>query len=253
MYGLPHQDSWTVAETLKKVIDLGPDSIACRGYSHMPNVFSAHFGIDENALPNAAQSLDLLKLIHQTLSSAGYINVGIDHFVLAKESSAEKPGSQANHTEAEYNTPYDLLGLGVSAISHIGGYIVQNESTLKRYYQRTQLSELPIERGLKLSEEDKIRRFIILSFATQRRLDFEQLSIHFGINFREKFASELALLHGMRDIGLLHIDDQQIAITPSGRPFTRTVCTYFDSYLDSRLIARLARGDTQVNDATLSR
>lgn len=243
VYGLPHQDSWTMAETLKKVIDLRPDSIACRGYSHMPKVFSAQFGIDQNALPNAAQSLDLLKLIHETLSDAGYIDVGIDHFVLAKEPPAQEPGSQAKRAESEYSAPYDLLGLGVSAISHIGEYVVQNESTLEGYYQRTKLRELPIERGLRLSEEDKIRRFIILSFATQQRVEFEQLSIRFGINFQEKFAAELSSLRGMHDIGLLEINDQKIAITPSGRPFLRTVCTYFDCYLDRGPIASLACGN----------
>ena len=239
IYGLPHQDTRTLSESLKKVIDLRPDCIACRGYHHMPNVFSSHYGIDRTALPNRSQSVALLKLIHETLGDAGYENDGVDHFVLANDALVAQRGSQASR---QTNSQCDLLGLGVSAISHIGEYVVQNELFLDRYYQRTALYESPIHRGLKLSEDDKIRRFIIRSFAINQQLNFDELNTRFGISFPQMFASELSSLREMHDRGLVEIGDHKICVTTSGRPFVRNVCTYFDSYLKYNRFANLASG-----------
>lgn len=237
IYGLPHQDSWTISETLKKVIELRPDRIAYRAYTHVPNEFSAQYGIDEDALPNSSQKLELSTLIHKTLQESGYVNIGVDHFVLAIDIPTTKSDSEATRRAHLINMPHDLLGLGVSAISHIGDYFLQNENSLKAYYHRIAHDEMPIERGMKISEDDKIRRFIILSFAIHLCLKFDELNSRFGINFLQGFASELTSLSELQRSGLIEITEHDITITAAGRPFLRTVCAHFDAHLDKHQLA----------------
>ncbi len=56
IYGLPHQDRYTMKETLRKVNALRPDRIACYNYAHLPQRFSSQRAIDRLALPSPRKS-----------------------------------------------------------------------------------------------------------------------------------------------------------------------------------------------------
>ncbi|MFK8048238.1 MAG: oxygen-independent coproporphyrinogen III oxidase [Halioglobus sp.] len=244
IYGLPHQDSWTISETLKKVVELKPDRIAYRAYTHAPNEFSAQYGIDESALPSSEQKVEFSSLIHTTLQALGYVNIGVDHFVLAKNIPTMNSTAEATRRAHLLNMPNDLLGLGVSAISHIGDYFLQNVNSLESYYNRIAQDEMPVERGLKLSEDDKIRRYIILNFTLQLSLKFADLNSRFRIDFQRDFAAELLALRDLQRQGLIEITADDIKITAKGRPLLRTICCYFDAHLHSQCAEKTASANT---------
>jgi len=184
IYGLPYQDRITIAETLRKVIALRPDRIACYNYAHLPERFSSQRAIDRLSLPQPEEKLVLQLLISHTLQEAGYLHIGMDHYVLPDDelAVAQREGRlQRNFQGYSLQMADDLLGLGVSAISQMGSFYLQNESDLAIYYQRVDKGELPIARGCKVNRDDILRRHIIMSLISDLQLDTEECGRQFNL------------------------------------------------------------------------
>ncbi len=92
IYGLPHQDRHTIVETLRKVITLRPDRIACYNYAHLPERFTSQRAIDRLTLPEPQEKLLLHEIISHTLQDAGYLHIGMDHYVLPNDELAIAQG-----------------------------------------------------------------------------------------------------------------------------------------------------------------
>jgi oxygen-independent coproporphyrinogen-3 oxidase len=234
IYGLPHQDRHTMTETLRKVISLRPDRIACYNYAHLPERFSSQRAIDRLTLPEPEEKLLLQQMISHTLQDAGYVHIGMDHYVLPDDelALAQQEGRlQRNFQGYSLHMADDLLGLGVSAISQIGDFYLQNERDLAAYYQLIDQGGLPITRGCKVNSDDKLRRHIIMSLISELKLDINDCNRQFGIDFSRKFEQELSTLRGMEQDGLLEISAGEISVSQGGRPFLRNICMPFDAYL----------------------
>lgn len=235
IHGLPHQDRHTIEETLRKVVALQPDRIACYSYAHLPERFSSQRAIDRLDLPRSWEKLLLQQIISHRLQEAGYLHIGLDHYVLPQDALAlaQREGRlQRNFQGYSLHLADDILGLGVSAISQIGDFYAQNEHDLDGYYSALERSENPVARGRKVSQEDKLRRHIIMSLICELHLDIGECNRRFGIDFASRFAVELMALSAMEVDGLLQLAEDGIQVTPRGRPFLRNICMLFDAYLD---------------------
>jgi oxygen-independent coproporphyrinogen-3 oxidase len=236
IYGLPHQDRHTMVETLRKVINLRPDRIACYNYAHLPERFSSQRAIDRLTLPEPEEKLLLHEIISHTLQDAGYVHIGMDHYVLPGDelALAQREGRlQRNFQGYSLHMADDLLGLGVSAISQIGDFYLQNERELAAYYQRVESDEFPATRGCRATAEDKLRRHVIMGLISQLHLDIGDCERQFGVDFSRKFQRELEQLQPLVVDGLLELSAGEIRVTPRGRPFLRNICMPFDAYLDN--------------------
>jgi len=236
IYGLPNQHRHTMRETLRKVISLRPDRIACYNYAHLPQRFSSQRAIDRLDLPLPEEKLLLQQMISHTLQDAGYLHIGMDHYVLPDDELAialQEGRLQRNFQGYSLHMADDLLGLGVSAISQIGDFYLQNERDLQQYYALVDAGGLPFTRGCKVTSEDKLRRHIIMSLISDLRLDIADCNRQFGIDFPTKFSRELAALGSMASDGLLEITPREIAVSHRGRPFLRNICMPFDAYLNA--------------------
>ena len=234
IYGLPHQDRHTMTETLRKVISLRPDRIACYNYAHLPERFSSQRSIDRLTLPEPDEKLLLHEIISHTLQDAGYVHIGMDHYVLPQDelALAQQEGRlQRNFQGYSLQMADDLLGLGVSAISQIGDFYLQNERNLDSYYEKLDKGELPVTRGCQVNDDDKLRRHIIMSLISEMKLDINECNRQFNIDFSRMFQRELAQLAPMMDDDLLEISPQAISVNKRGRPFLRNICMPFDAYL----------------------
>lgn len=236
IYGLPHQDRQSMAETLRKVIALRPDRIACYNYAHLPERFSSQRAIDRLTLPEPNEKLLLHEIISHTLQDAGYLHIGMDHFVLPEDelAIAQHEGRlQRNFQGYSLHMADDLLGLGVSAISQIGDFYLQNEREIDAYYQLVDAGQLPTTRGCKVSTDDKLRRHIIMSLISDMKLDIGECNRQFGIDFSLSFSHELEALRPMIDDGLIEVSASDIRVNKRGRPFLRNICMPFDAYLNA--------------------
>ena len=236
IYGLPQQDRYTMKATLQKVNSLRPDRIACYNYAHLPQRFSSQRSIDRLTLPAPEEKLLLQQMISHTLQDAGYLHIGMDHYVLPEDELAvalREGRLQRNFQGYSLHMADDLLGLGVSAISQIGDFYLQNERDLEAYYNLIDSGQLPFNRGCKLTAEDKLRRHVIMTLIGELRLDIGDCNRQFGIDFADRFSAELAALEPMVGDGLVEINDKEMIVTHRGRPFLRNICMPFDAYLNA--------------------
>ena len=87
----------------------------------------------------------------------------------------------------------DLLGIGVSAFSHVGGVHFQNEKEIEHYLALIADGVAPIRRGLALSDDERLVREVILQLKLGglRPSYFQR---KFGVELRERFAIPLGAL-----------------------------------------------------------
>ncbi len=88
LYGLPHQSTRILVETLLKVLRLEPNRIALFGYAHVPWLKRHQRMIDESALPGTEERFRASQLAAELIRAWGYQPIGIDHFALPDDSLA---------------------------------------------------------------------------------------------------------------------------------------------------------------------
>ncbi|OGA45047.1 MAG: oxygen-independent coproporphyrinogen III oxidase [Betaproteobacteria bacterium RIFCSPLOWO2_12_FULL_62_13] len=234
IYGLPKQNLLTFNRTLARVVEAQPDRIAIYNYAHLPARFKPQRRISESDLPSPGIKLKLLALAAQRLTEAGYVYIGMDHFAKPDDplAVAQRQGRLHRNFQGYSTHPdCDLIGLGVSAIGSIGPTYSQNFRDLKDYYDSLERGVLPIMRGVELNADNLVRRAVIQALMCHFTLSKDSIEIAYLIDFDRYFASELAGLRELEQLGLLELEERWINVTPKGRMLIRNVCMVFDKYL----------------------
>ena len=165
IYGLPKQTLPGIEKTIRQTIGLKPDRIAFYSYAHVPWTSRGQRLFDEHDLPSAQEKLELYLKGKELLTTAGYIDIGMDHFALPGDDLYEAWLNGTLHRNfMGYTTQRTsfLLGLGVSSISDIGVAFAQNRKSLHEYYEVIDKNELPVFKGYFLNEEDiTFRKYIL--------------------------------------------------------------------------------------------
>ncbi len=106
----------------------------------------------------------------------------------------------------------DMIGLGVSSFSHVGGTHFQNEHEFESYTARLRQGELPIFRALTTTEEERVIRELILQMklGQVRQRYFQD---KFGIDVRQRFATPLGRL---QEQGFLTADEDSLRLNRDG-------------------------------------
>jgi oxygen-independent coproporphyrinogen-3 oxidase len=86
MYGLPHQTSQMLSDTIRRAIRLEPDRIALFGYAHVPWVAKNQRMIETAAIPGADARFEMAEAASDLIQSLGYRRIGIDHFARPDDS-----------------------------------------------------------------------------------------------------------------------------------------------------------------------
>jgi len=234
IYGLPKQTMATMAQTLDKVIQAGPDRIALYHYAHMPHLFKPQRMIVEADMPGAETKLAMLGLAIARLIDAGYVYIGMDHFARPDDDLAVAQRQGRLHRNFQgYSThaDADIVAFGVSAIGAVGATYSQNAKHLAAYYAAIDGKQLPIERGIGLSMDDVLRRALIGRLMCHFDLSVSAFEQAHRIVFADYFAAELVALRDLQADGLVLVTPDWITVTPKGRLLIRNVCMVFDRYL----------------------
>lgn len=233
IYGLPHQTVDSFNETLDKVIAAGPDRLSVFNYAHMPERFKPQRQINTADLPSAQTKLAILQSTIEKLGKAGYAYIGMDHFAkpddeltLAQQEHQLYRNFQGYSTHAEC----DLIGFGVTSIGMVGDSYSQNVKTLLEYDSAIMSGHLPIFRGVKLDQDDKIRRDIITRLICDFSLDVAAIEKKYPIDFAEYFHDVFPQLEQFAQDGLLQYNWERIEVLPAGRLLIRNICMAFDKY-----------------------
>src|SRR5688500_15884457 len=244
IYGLPKQNPAGFARTLDTVVAARPDRIAVYSYAHLPDLFKAQKQIEAADLPSPEVKLGLLQLAIEKLTDAGYVYIGMDHFALPDDDLAQaqaRGGLHRNFMGYTTHADSDLLGLGVSAISHIGDSFSQNPRDLPSWQIALDEGRLPVFRGMRLDEDDQLRADLIQRLMCQGEVPIGALERRYAIDFDAYFAEALQRLQPLVADGLVRVQADRITVTSQGRLLLRNIAMCFDHYLDQPAAAAAPR------------
>lgn len=233
IYGLPYQTLETFTDTVEKTIKLNPDRIANFNFAYVPWLKRLQRMIDPSTLPPPEEKLEILKMTIDKLTKAGYIFIGMDHFAKPDDELAVAQRKRTLHRNFQGYTTHaeaELIGFGATSISMLYDAYAQNAKTLKDYYEPIERGEIPTLRGVKLNEDDIIRRDVIMRLMSHFQLYKGEIEEKYSINFDEYFAEELERLKEQEQDGLLKIYEDTVDITPAGRLLIRNIAVNFDIY-----------------------
>lgn len=224
IYGLPAQTPVTWRRTIEQVLDLRPDRVACFGYAHVPWMQKHQRAIDAATLPDAPARFTAFTEAVRRFTGAGYEWIGLDHFALPTDglARAQRAGT-LRRTFMGYTTlpaPH-LIGVGVSAISDVGGVYAQNDADLAAWTDAVEAGRFATVRGHARSDEDRLRGGIIHDLFCSLQAPSEALPL------RERAAA-------LFEDGLLAEAPDGLRVTERGRYFLRNVATAFDGYHAAR-------------------
>lgn len=234
IYGLPHQTLDSFSKTLDRVIEESPDRLSVFNYAHMPTRFMPQRRINEEDLPAPSEKLDILHMVGEKLSAAGYTYIGMDHFAKPDDEIAkaqEEGNLYRNFQGYSTHAHCDLISIGVTSIGIVDNVYSQNVRTTEDYYEAIDNGRLPVMRGVELNRDDELRRELITQLICNFQLDKKAFAEKWDIDFDEYFAESLPRLAPMIEDELVEISDSHIQVMPAGRLLIRNVCMVFDAYL----------------------
>jgi oxygen-independent coproporphyrinogen III oxidase len=219
MYGLPLQTVQSCLDSVEQALKLQPDRLSVFGYAHVPSFKPHQRKIDEKRLPDPEERLRQANTIAQALTTAGYRQIGLDHFALPGDSLAlasERRELRRNFQGYTTDRCAALIAFGASAIGKFPQGFVQNSPNIPDYQRRIASGQLAVARGSPISEKDSRRAAII-----------EQLMCE----YRAHIGGAHVPLDQLEADGLIRRSGSWIEVTEDGRPLVRAVAAVFDDYL----------------------
>jgi len=242
IYGLPHQTVRSFEQTLDDVLKLKPDRFAVFNYAHVPWLKPAQNIL--KALPAPEVKLEMLKHTIEHLTSSGYVYIGMDHFArhddelaVAQRNKTLQRNFQGYSTRGET----DIYAFGMSSISQTKDAYWQNQKELEKYYGALDSNQSPISKGYVLTDDDKIRRRVIMRLMCDMSFDFAALSESIGIDFTRYFSAELNSLSDLEADGLIATSERGLVVTELGRLLIRNIAVRFDAYHAKRKESEFSR------------
>lgn len=244
IYGLPLQTPSGFAATLASVLELKPDRLAVFNYAHVPWMRPAQRILERAGLPSPETKLEMLKLVVETLTGAGYDYIGMDHFALPGDEMAvaRRAGTLTRNFQG-YTTRAgaEILGFGMSSVSQTARSYRQNHRELDAYAAAVEAGAWPIARGVVLTDDDVRRRALIRAVLCDLRVDHAAFAAEHGVDPRTAYPDALAQLAPLELDGLVVTGPGGFAVTDRGRLFLRNIAACFDAYLRDGAPKRFSR------------
>lgn len=237
IYGLPMQTRERFARTLDAITGLQPDRVAVYSYAHVPWLKPAQKMLEDKNLPTPDEKLTLLQDSIAYMERLGFDHIGMDHFARPNDelAIALRDGTlQRNFQGYSTLSGLDLYGLGMSSISSVGSYYFQNEKEITHWQDAVHRRGDAWSKGLKLTRDDKLRRWVIMRIMCSKNLDFRDVFDKWYVNPLQFFKQELMALKPLEDDGILTVTNDGIRILPKGRHFLRNIAMVFDAYLTEK-------------------
>ncbi|EAI5358183.1 oxygen-independent coproporphyrinogen III oxidase [Campylobacter upsaliensis] len=232
IYGLPFQNLQSFKQTLDKILLLNPDRLAIFNYAHVPWLKKNMRKFDENTLPSPDVKLQILEYCEQFLEQNHYKMIGMDHFAKEDDELFKALNDNTLHRNFQgYTTKggVDLVGVGLTSIGEGQNYYAQNYKDLKSYEEAIERGVLPFERGVLLSDDDRLRKAVIMALMANFKLDIKEIEREFKIDFREYFKQDLKALEEYNEF--VSVENDFIKVNETGSMLIRNIAMCFDAYL----------------------
>ena len=235
IYGLPGQTIESFSKTIREAVKLRPDRLVTFSYAHVPWIKKHQVILEKRGLPGADEKMKMFLAAHDILVEAGYISIGLDHYVLpGDELNIALKNHQLHRNFQGYctrRTTSEVYAFGVSSISQLKMGYSQNIKDIKGYIDAIEKNDLPLEKGYILSEEQLITREIITELMCNKKINWSDIAqrlnvsedmIMNNINLKKE-----SLKVFVRD-GLLIEIPGSIEVTEKGSLFIRNIAAALD-------------------------
>ena len=201
IYGIPGQSAEDLARDLAEAIALGPEHLSCYELEAKAGTRFTHAHGDELARQADAME-DYFERVVETLTGAGYRWYETANFCRT---------SDGRDLRARHNLGYwlghDYLGIGVGAVSTVGGTRWRNAPSLPRYLAALGRGERPQREVEPLEPETAARERIMLGLRLDEPLELVDLE---GAVDREALAR-------LQRHGLIEATGRTLELTRRGR------------------------------------
>ena len=234
IYGLPFQTLDTFKKTLELSTELNPDRVAVFNYAHVPWLKRTMRKFDETTLPSPEVKLQIFRYTIDFFEKQGYKMVGMDHFAKPKDElfgAIEKGELHRNFQGYTTKGGANLIGIGLTSIGEGKKYYAQNTKDMKLYEHLIDSGKVPFERGVKLTNDDFLRKAVIMELMANFHIDIQRVEKEHKIDFKDYFAEALMDLEEFVEADLVTIDNNQIKVSTTGTLLIRNIAMVFDAYM----------------------
>lgn len=234
IYGLPYQTVESFRGTLERLATIRPDRIALYSYAHVTWISKAQRGFERKDLPTPEQKVALFLTALERLESDGYRYLGLDHFALPDDElvqATDQGTLRRNFMGYTGRGGVEVLALGASGISEIGGSYAQSAHDPDAWRERITGGHLATTKGFRLSQVDIERGWLIQRLMCQGEISGKRFEETFGESLEQRVPQLSAKLAPLVDDGLLSGGPHEYRVTRDGRLFLRVIAMTFDAYL----------------------
>ena len=133
----------------------------------------------------------------------------------------------------------NFIAVGSSAHGVLNDqFYFQNYYEQNLYRDALSQGKFPIYRGIRMSDDDVIRREVIRHIRTFFNVEYDFFEKKYNMKFKEYFKKELSNLDSFKKDHLLEVNDKNIILSDLGEHFSPQVANVFDSYNDQKFYLR---------------
>ena len=235
IYGLPKQTTTEFVSTIQTAISLHPDRLVTFSYAHLPSLFKRQMILEKAGLPLQTEKLKMFEEASKMLQSAGYVPIGMDHFVLPDDDLNVALQHHTLHRNFQGYCPRritaQVYAFGVSGISQLDAAYAQNTKDISAYMAQVNAGQMPIQRGYALAPWQRITREVIECIMCNNAINWHDMAqrLHVSVDeIKQAIHYNEAELQTLQADGLIAFDADSVEITPDGLPFVRNVAAAFD-------------------------
>lgn len=235
IYGLPKQTTTEFVSTIQTAISLHPNRLVTFSYAHLPSLFKRQMILGKAGLPLQTEKLKMFEEASKMLQSAGYVPIGMDHFVLPGDDLNVALQHHTLHRNFQGYCPRritaQVYAFGVSGISQLDAAYAQNTKDISAYMAQVNAGQMPIQRGYALAPWQHMTREVIECIMCNNAINWHDMAqrLHVSVDeIKQAIHYNEAELQTLQADGLIAFDADSVEITPDGLPFVRNVAAAFD-------------------------
>lgn len=205
--GLVGETDESFRRSLARVVEMGPDAVTVYQLEvplNTPLYRSLAAGTGAATLPTWAEKRARVAYAFDLLEAAGYAR-------RSAYAAARGRHRRFAYQEDQYRGA-DLVGVGASAISYVGGLHYQNVASLDGYLAAGAGGGLPVGRAYRLTRDEQVVREFVLQLKLGR-VEAGRFRERFGVEIADRFADPLREVAGR---GWLTFDRRAVALTRDG-------------------------------------
>ena len=230
LYGLPYQTVESFSSTIERAITLQPDRLVTFSYAHVPWLKKQQLILEKYGLPSVQTKETMFETSAQLLQKAGYVRVGMDHFVRPHDELYTALCQHRLHRNFQgyctLRTTAQVYAFGVTGISQLSTAYAQNTKDIDEYISSVNDGILPIKKGYTLTAEQQLIRTAIDDLMCNYAVTLtpEQKA---AVNFDTERLAE------MQNDGIININENTIKMTEASSPLVRNVAALLDPLMQN--------------------